>query len=299
MSRRPVVLTLSAAGWLWFNAVMAWNVAFLAGVLVPVTVDGPVRLDPLPAVAVDLALFAVFALQHSVMARAPAKAWLARRVPAELSRTAYVLATNLCLTLLMAAWQPWGAQVWTVHGAGAVALWLLFAGGWVLAVGSTFAVDHLELFGLRQAGWAPARGQEGDEELRVDGLHALVRHPLMTGMLVAFWATPRMSASHLVFALAATGYILLGVRYEERDLRRMFGTAYDAYAARVPALVPGLRRARYRPASSSSTYAGRETRRPAQVNGTTVASSSQSTRVQPPVAWWTRPTAKGPSAAKR
>ena len=110
----------------------------------------------------------------------------------------------------------------------------------MLAITSTFAVDHLELTGLRQAGWASPRN-EGPDDLHVGGLHAWVRHPLMTGLLVAFWATPDMGASHLLFALASSGYIAVGVMFEERDLRRTFGESYEAYAARVPALLPGLR----------------------------------------------------------
>ena len=155
-----------------------------------------------------------------------------------LERTTYVLATDICLVLLLLLWQPWGGEVWHVHGAVAVVVWALCAAGWVLAITSTFAVDHLELTGLRQAGWAAPRDDISDA-LQVGGLHAWVRHPLMTGLLVAFWATPDMGASHLLFALASSGYIAVGVMFEERDLRRTFGESYEAYAARVPACCPG------------------------------------------------------------
>ncbi len=238
MPRRPSHLFLSAAGWLGFVLVSLWAMAFLAGVVLPRTVDDPVRLPAARAVAVDLALLLLFAVQHSVMARQPVKAWMRRRIPAALERATYVLAADVCLALLFLLWQPFGGQVWRVDGAAAVALWVLFAAGWVLAVASTFAVDHLELFGLRQAGWgrpvSPASG------LQVAGLHAFVRHPLMSGLVLSFWATPRMGASHLLFAAAATGYVAVGIKFEERDLRRTFGAAYDEYAARVPSLVPGL-----------------------------------------------------------
>lgn len=244
MSRRIVSLVVSASAWCGFVAVVVWTMAFLAGVALPRTVDGPPRTSTAWAVVVDLALLLLFAAQHSVMARRPAKAWLRRRVPAALERTTYVLATDTCLVLLLALWQPWDQQVWHVDGAAAYALWTLCAAGWVLAIAATFAVDHLELTGLRQAGWgAPSRAAaDGATALQVGGLHAIVRHPLMTGMVVAFWATPRMSAPHLLFAVAATGYIAVGITFEERDLRRTFGAAYEEYAARVPALVPGLRR---------------------------------------------------------
>ena len=237
MSRRLVFLTFSALGWMGFTAVTLWTVAFLADVVVPRTVDGPHRTGTATAVVTDLALLGLFALQHSVMARRQVKAWLRRRVPAALERATYVLATDLCLVLVVALWQPFGGPIWHVDGVAAVAVWVVFGAGWVLAVVSTFAVDHLELTGLRQAGWvAPAMA--ATDGLHVGGLHAVVRHPLMTGLLLAFWATPHLGASHLLFALASTGYIAIGIRFEERDLRRTFGAAYDAYAARVPALFP-------------------------------------------------------------
>ena len=239
MNRRFAALVLSAVGWAGFVAVTVWTIAFLAGVVVPRTVDHPVRTTTVRAIALDLALLLLFAAQHSVMARRRVKSWLRRRIPAALERTTYVLATDLCLLLLLALWQPWGGQVWRVGGAAAGVLWSVFAAGWVLAIASTFAVDHLELVGLRQAGWAPPR-RSGTTGLRVDGLHGLVRHPLMTGLLLAFWATPQMGAGHLLFAMSSTGYVAVGVAFEERDLRREFGASYDGYAARVPALVPRL-----------------------------------------------------------
>lgn len=190
------------------------------------------------AVTVDLALLLLFALQHSVMARRPVKAWLSRRIPPALERTSYVLATDICLLLILVLWQPWAGDVWRVDGVAAVILWGICALGWVIAIAATFAIDHLELTGLRQAGWAPLRREDATSGLYVGGMYAVVRHPLMTGLLLAFWATPRMSASHLLFALASTGYIAVGVMFEERDLRRTFGAAYDDYADRVPGLLP-------------------------------------------------------------
>jgi protein-S-isoprenylcysteine O-methyltransferase Ste14 len=231
---------LSAIAWAGFLVVVLWAIAFLAGVVVPRTVDDPARTTSGHAVAVDLALLGLFAVQHSLMARRGVKAWLRRRIPASLERTTYVLATDICLALLLVLWQPWGGQVWDVNGAEAAVVWSLFAAGWLLAITATFAVDHLELTGLRQAGWAAPRDSAPTTELHIGGLHAIVRHPLMTGMVLAFWATPDMSASHLLFALASTAYIAVGIRFEERDLRRTFGASYDAYAAHVPALLPRL-----------------------------------------------------------
>ena len=238
VTRRPAGLFFSALGWVGFVAITVWTVGFLAGVVVPRVVDGPPRTSAGPAVATNLALLLFFAVQHSVMARPQVKAVLRRRVPASLERTTYVLATDVCLVLVVLLWQPFGGQVWHVDGPAAVVLWTLCASGWVLAVAATFAVDHLELTGLRQAGWGARRESPATPELEVGGMHAVVRHPLMTGLLLAFWATPHMGASHLLFAAAASAYIAVGVAFEERYLRRTFGAAYDAYASRVPALVP-------------------------------------------------------------
>lgn len=251
MRRRPAHLLLSALGWAGFNVVMVWTIVFLADVAIPHTVDGPARSSTTQAIAVDLALLLLFAAQHSVMARRPVKAWLGRHLPQPLERTSYVLATDVCLMLLLALWQPFGGRVWHVGGAAAVVLWSLFALGWVLASAATFAIDHFELMGLRQAGWGAAR-DASPSDLYVGGMYAVVRHPLMTGLLLAFWATPHMGASHLLFALGATGYIAVGVSFEERDLRRTFGATYDAYAARVPAVLPG-RRIRMRPRSDAQS----------------------------------------------
>ena len=240
VSSRLTSLFLSAIAWVGFIVVVLWTIAFLAGVVVPRVVDGPARTTTELAVAADLALLGLFAVQHSVMARREVKSWLRHRIPASLERTTYVLATDICLVLLLVLWQPWGGQVWDVNGAAAVLLWSLCAAGWLLAITATFAVDHLELTGLRQAGWVAPRDSAPITELQIRGLHAIVRHPLMTGLVLAFWATPHMGASHLLFALASTSYIGAGIRFEERDLRRSFGASYDAYAAQVPALLPRL-----------------------------------------------------------
>lgn len=248
MTRRHAYLLVSGVAWGGFLLVVAWTAAFLAGAVVDPTVDASLSHPQRPAtgwaVAVDLGLLLLFAAQHSVMARRPVKERLRRWLPAELERATYVLATDACLVLLLLLWQPWDTQVWLVDGPVATVLRVLCAAGWLLAIVATDAVDHLELVGLRQAGWGrrPHLADDGGTgSLHVTGLYAVVRHPLMTGLLLAFWATPRMSAPHLLFAGAATAYVAVGIRFEERDLRRTFGPAYADYAARVPALLPTLR----------------------------------------------------------
>ncbi len=237
--RRLLVLLVSALGWVGFALVTLWAVVFLADVVVPRTVDGTHRLGAAAAVVTDVGLLLLFAVQHSVMARYGFKTWLRRRIPVSLERAVYVLTTDVVLGLLLVCWQPFGGSVWQFDGAAAAVLWGIYGVGWVWAVAATFAVDHLELVGMRQAGWcATAAGKAAG--LQTQGLHALVRHPLMTGLLVTVWATPHLGASHLLYALGVSTYIAIGIRFEERDLRRTFGAAYDEYAGSVGAVLPRL-----------------------------------------------------------
>ena len=251
MRYRPLHQLLSALAYGAFVVVVAWAVAFLSGTGIPLTVDGPVRVPTGPAVATDVALLLLFAVQHSVMARRPVKRALERWVPRSLERTAFVLATAACLAAALGLWQPVDGWVWRVDGPWAVVLWAGFVAGWVLALVSTFLVDHLEFLGLRQTGWANPSGALTPPRFVPGGLYGIVRHPMMVGLLVAFWCTPRMSVGHLLFATAASGYIAVGVRFEERDLRRDIGPAYGRYAERVPSLVPGWRHL-VRPGESTS-----------------------------------------------
>jgi methanethiol S-methyltransferase len=236
--KRFLALGYAALAYLSFLAVTLWAVGFLADLgAAPTTVDGPARVPVWPALLVDLALLLVFALQHSVMARPAVKRWLTRVVPASVERATYVLATGLALGLLFGLWQPVDTRVW--HGPGV--LWAGYALGWLVAVAATFMVDHLDFLGLRQANRHGSGGYL-PPPFRERWLYAWIRHPMMLGLVVAFWVTPRMTVGHLVFAVAATGYIAVGVRLEERGLRTDLGDTYTDYADRVPAFVPVPRR---------------------------------------------------------
>ena len=192
---------------------------------------------------IDLGLLLVFAVQHTVMARDPFKQWLTRVVPRTAERSTYVLAASLAMGLMFWQWQALPASVWDLHTQPWVLLvWVVYGVGWVVAIAATYMIDHWEFLGLRQGGWLPARPSTSDSVSR-RWLYAWVRHPMMLGLLVAFWATPSMTVGHLLFAIGGTSYIAVGVRFEERDLRRHLGPAYDDYARSVPQLLPDIHRA--------------------------------------------------------
>jgi protein-S-isoprenylcysteine O-methyltransferase Ste14 len=193
------------------------------------------------ALAVDVALLALFGVQHSVMARAGFKHWLTRIVPPSAERSTYVLASNVCVIALVVGWYPITHDVWRVTvQPWRTVLTAVALVGWAIVLLSTLLIDHFDLFGLRQA-FAGLRGhQPAEHEFTTPFLYRAVRHPLYLGFLIAFWATPRMTLGHLLFAAAMTGYIVLAVRFEEQDLIRVFGEQYRDYRRRVPMLIPGL-----------------------------------------------------------
>jgi protein-S-isoprenylcysteine O-methyltransferase Ste14 len=228
----------SAFAYLAFAVSATWAIAFLADLRTVPVIDRAPSGPAWVAVLVDLGLLLVFALQHFVMARAAVKRRMARVVPAAIERSTYVLSTSLCLGLLFWQWRGLPASIWRVDAQPWVALlWGIYAVGWVIALSSTFMIDHLDFLGLRQGGWA-RHGPYRSLSFAERWMYAWLRHPMMLGLLVAFWATPSMRTGHLLFALAASGYIVLGVRFEERDLRRQLGDVYREYARRVPRFVP-------------------------------------------------------------
>jgi methanethiol S-methyltransferase len=234
----PVIVVYAAAVYLFFLAVLGYAVGFFAGFGVPKGIDQGPRTAAPAAVAIDLLLLLLFAVQHTVMARPWFKRRWTRIVPQPAERSTFVLAASLVLALVFWLWRPAGGIVWNLRGPGADALWAVYAAGWVLGVSSTFLISHFDLFGLRQA-WLYARHVAyRPPSFTERGLYRYVRHPLMAGFVVVFWSAPTMTAGHLLFAATATGYVLVGVAFEERDLIRSLGETYAAYRARVPALIP-------------------------------------------------------------
>ena len=243
MARRVAVVAYGVVAYLGFVAVFAYTIGFLANVGVPKGIDDGPAGPAWAAVLVDAVLLGLFAGQHSVMARPWFKRWwTARLVAPSVERSTYVLASNLVVGLLLVAWRPLPATVWHASGGGVRALWwALYLAGWGVTLLSTLQIGHFDLFGLRQVMARARQRAYAEPGFATPGLYRLVRHPLMAGFLIAFWATPDMSVGRLLFALSASGYILVAVRFEEHDLRRQLGEAYRRYSERVPRFVPRAR----------------------------------------------------------
>jgi protein-S-isoprenylcysteine O-methyltransferase Ste14 len=254
MFRRVAVFAFGIVSYAVFLATFLYALAFVGGFLAPTTLDGAARSPFGVALAIDLGLLALFALQHSVMARPAFKRAWTRVVAEPLERPIYVLASSLCLIALFFLWEPLGGTIWQLDSTiGKSIAYALFGFGWGLVLVTTFLINHFDLFGLRQV-WLHLLGKPYRRLHFVEpGPYKVVRHPLYVGWLFAFWATPTMSASHLVFALMTTAYILVAIRLEERDLAAEHGASYDAYRRRVPMLVPRALASRRRRSEETAT----------------------------------------------
>ena len=234
-------MVYGAACYLFFLVTFLYVMGFLANLsFLPKTVD---RADsatpPIMAVLINGALLTLFAVQHSVMARPAFKRAWTQIVPASLERSTYVLAATLAVALLLWQWRPIPDLVWSVTSPPAVVgLYALQILGWSVLLIATFLINHFELFGLRQTLAAVLGRGVPESEFHTPMLYKLVRHPLYLGFVIAFWSAPQMSVGHLIFAIGGTGYILVGIFFEERDLVAHFGQKYRDYQKRVPMLFP-------------------------------------------------------------
>jgi methanethiol S-methyltransferase len=245
MMSKPIYLLLSVIIYAIFFATFLYLIAFVGAFpIVPHTVDHGPFARPLGAAIIDVALIAIFGLQHSVMARQGFKRAWTRVVPVAIERSAYVLFASLALMLLFACWHPIAGALWVIgNPIGRDLMYAIFAAGWLIVLLSTFLLNHFELFGLSQT-FLHLRGREpAAPKLREPLFYRLVRHPLYSGFFLAFWATPVMSYGHLLLAVGMSVYMLIAIPHEERDMIELFGDQYEDYRGRVGKLTPRLRRA--------------------------------------------------------
>jgi protein-S-isoprenylcysteine O-methyltransferase Ste14 len=235
-----LILIYAIASYAVFLISILYAIGFVGNYLVPSSIDVGAAASPGEAVVLDLLLLGLFAIQHSIMARPAFKQWWAGFCPPACERSTYVLLSSLILLLLFWQWRPIPTPLWQVDGVAGLLLtgvqWL----GWAIVFASTFMIDHFELSGLRQPFSALHGTAPPDQSFRTPLLYKFVRHPLMLGLLLAFWAAPEMTAGHLLFAMMNTAYILIGLWFEERDLIAQFGNSYREYRRRVPMLLPRM-----------------------------------------------------------
>ena len=238
-----VILIYAIVSYAVFVVSFLYALGFVGNYLVSKSIDVGAPMNLTGAIVIDLLLLGIFAIQHSIMARPAFKRWSAKFLPVASQRSTYVLFSSLIQLLLFWQWRPMPSVIWQIsHPQIAMALTALSMLGWVIVFTSTFLINHFELFGLKQV-WGHARNAATSAPVfRKPFFYKLVRHPLYSGFILAFWAIPVMTAGHLLLAAAMVVYILIAIRHEERDLVGMFGDPYVRYQGEVGMLAPKLRR---------------------------------------------------------
>lgn len=245
-------LLYSLVAYLAFLLTFSAFALFTDGILLPRTVDTGEPGALAPALAINVGVILAWGLQHSLMARQTFKDWLLRFVPAHLERSTYVLVASLGLLGVMLAWQPMSGVLWHVEtGALMIGLWVVNGIAWVAVPVASFLIDHFEVFGLKQTFMRWRKQSYEHRGFVAPYVYRYVRHPMMTGILIAMWATPYMTVSHLVMAVGMSVYIYIGVHFEERSLVRELGQPYSDYLEHTPKFVPGLPDSQGAPAPAS------------------------------------------------
>ncbi len=251
--KRIAIFAYGLISYVVFFATFLYSIGFIGNLIVPKSIDSVPQAPLTTALLINTLLLGLFAVQHSLMARPAFKTWWTRIVPPAAERSTYVLFSSLALIALYVFWQPLGGMVWAVTTPWAVkAVYSLYALGWLLVLYSTFAINHFDLFGLRQV-WFALRGKPYEPTPFVQPwIYRVVRHPLYVGWFVVIWAAPTMSITHLFFALATSAYMLLAIPLEEKDLADAH-PEYRNYKRHVPKLIPRLRRASSRPVAGGAS----------------------------------------------
>ena len=238
---RMLALVYGVVSYIVFFVTFLYAIAFVGNLFVPKSIDigGDAAANLTTALIVNIILLSIFAIQHSVMARPAFKRWWTSIIPQAVERSTYVLLSSLALALLFWQWRPITGVLWDVNNAvGMYLLWALFGLGWGTVLLSTYLINHFDLFGLRQVYLYSKNTEYTDVGFKEVFLYKIVRHPIMLGFIIAFWATPRMTTGHLLFAAVTTVYILVAIQMEERDSVNAHGADYEAYRKRVSMIVP-------------------------------------------------------------
>ena len=222
-----------------FGSLLYW-IASVGNLLEHASIDAAPTMGFGTALLINIGLVMVFGLQHSIMARKSFKQWFTKMVPVHIERSTFILCSGLALALLTWQWQPMGGVVWSVNPESPLYLVLygMYFLGWAILFISTFLINHFDLFGLRQAYFYMKGEAYTPVKFKVVSFYKYVRHPLYFGVVVGIWSTPTMTITHLVLALLLTGYLLIGISYEEKDLKSAFGKDYENYQENTPKLIP-------------------------------------------------------------
>lgn len=241
--KRMLYLIYGIVSYLVFFITFLYSIGFIGNFTVPKSIDSGTTGPFIQSLLINLLLLSIFAIQHSVMARPAFKSWWTTIIPQPVERSTYVLLSSLALVLLFWQWQPITMMVWEIENIfGRYVLWGLFWIGWLIVLLSTFLINHFDLFGLRQVYLYLKNQKSSDSAFKTPFLYRFVRHPIMLGFIIAFWATPDMTLGHLVFSVVTTIYILVALQFEERDLVKYHGAEYQEYQKEVSMIIPFFKR---------------------------------------------------------